>query len=413
MLNGLKLKVFATAALSLLASGANPVEITGGPGGEKLPPDYTTVEPEGVRHTVDDDFAGATWVDAADLNGDGYLDVIASAWDAAEVAWWENDGTGEGWEKHGVAVGFEGAISVAAADVDNDGHTDIVGAAKMAGVVAWWRNTTAASGDCTADGGNLTDDGTSWTRFDVATDASGLFSVSAVDLNGDGRTDILSQSTDDPSRAVVWWENIDGGGTEWTEYVVEDDLPGCRFARTADLDRDGDEDIVAVAFHQKGRKVLWYENEGSGARWAKHIVVDAPEFKCFNATPADVDGDGDLDVVATNVIKDLHVIWFENDGAGGGWETHLIDAGFASPYIVSAADMDGDNDTDVIGTSNSWNTVAWWENVDGVGNAWERRILDVEFETARNPLAGDFDGDGALDVGCVAFGGTVAWWSIR
>lgn len=399
MRNRLNTFFLYTASLSLLASGANAVEIIGGPGGEQPPPDYTTVEPESVRHTIDDDFAGATWVDAADVNGDGYLDVIASAWDAAEVAWWENDGTGEGWEKHSVVTGFEGAISAAAADVDNDGHTDIVGAAKLAGVVAWWRNGTG--------------DGTTWTRFDVATDASGLFSVSAVDLNCDGRTDILAQSTDDPSRAVIWWENTGGQGTEWTEHVVEDDLPGCRFTKAADLDRDGDPDIVAVGFHQKGRKVLWYENDGSGAGWAKHVVVDSPEFKCFNAAPADVDGDGDFDIVATNNRRKAYVIWFENDGAGGGWETHLLDREFVSPYVVSAADLDGDDDTDVIGTSNSWNTVAWWENVDGAGTAWERRILDVDFAMARNPVAGDFDGDGEPDIGCVAFGGVVAWWAIR
>lgn len=385
------------AALSLAVSWAGAVEIVGGPSGEKPPPDYTTAEPEGVRHTVDD-FAGATWLAAADVNGDGWLDIVASGWTAAEVAWWENDGTGDGWEKHSLATGFDGAISAAAADVDNDGRTDIIAAAKMTETVAWWRN---ANGD-----------GTDWTRVDVATDVPGLFSVSAADLNCDGRTDILAQSTDDPAQAVIWWKNADGSENEWAEHVVEDDLPGCRFTASADLDRDGDTDILAVAFHQKARKVVWYENDGSGDAWAKHVIVDSPEFKCFHAAPADVDGDGDLDVVATNLIKGSHVVWFENDGAGADWEAHLIDGAFVSPYIVSSADLDGDGDSDVIGTSNSWNTVAWWENGDGAGSVWVRHVVDVSFEKARNPVAGDYDADGEPEIGCAAFGGTVAWWGI-
>jgi hypothetical protein len=372
------------------------VEITR-PGGEKQPPEYTSAEPEGIRHNVDEDFAGATWIDAADVNGDGYPDIVGSAWQNAEIAWWENDGTGGNWKKHPVSTGFIGAITVAAADVDNDGFVDIVGAAKMAGDVAWWRNDSG--------------DGTSWTRYDVATDVSGLFSLAAADLDRDGNPDILAQSTDDPSKGVIWWANKDGSGRNWVEHVVNDDLPGVRFTRAADMDRDGDTDIIAVAFHQKGRKILWYENDGSGTEWTEHTMVDSPEYNCFNAAPADVDGDADPDMVATNNRKGNYVIWFENDG--DGWETHVVDGEFEAPYVVSSADMDGDGDTDVMGTSNSWDTVVWWENTDGTGDTWERHLLDVSFEKARNPIAADFDGDGDPDIAAAAFAGTVAWWAIR
>jgi hypothetical protein len=74
------------SALFLIISSPYAVEIIG-PGGEKEPPEYVTAESEAERHDVDDDFAGATWLAAADVNGDGYQDIVGSAWNNAEVAW--------------------------------------------------------------------------------------------------------------------------------------------------------------------------------------------------------------------------------------------------------------------------------------------------------------------------------------
>lgn len=392
------MNLFIFVALILIVQSSSPIEIVG-PGGEKEPPGYVTAEPEAERYDVDDDFAGATWLAAADVNGDGYQDIVGSAWNNAEVAWWKNDGTGEEWTKYTITTGFVGAISVTAADVDGNGFIDVVAAAKMAGDVAWWRNDSG--------------DGTSWARYDVATDVPGLFSLTTVDLDLDGYVDILAQSTDELSKSVIWWANADGLGKSWTEHVIKSGLPGVRFSRIADLDGDDDKDVIAVAFRQNTRKVLWYENDGSANVWTEHTVVDSPEYGCFNVAAADIDGDGDLDIIATNNRIGNYVIWFENDGTGQNWQVHTVDTEFEAPYVVDSADLDSDGDTDVVGTSNSWDTIAWWENIDGEGKTWDRHIIDVTVEKARNPVTNDFNGDGAPDVTAAGFGGSVAWWRLE
>ena len=89
---------------------------------------------------------------------------------------------------------------------------------------------------------------------------------------------------------------------------------------------------------------------------------------------ADVDGDGDVDVIAATDYVYNQVHWYRNDGTpqDGGWSKLNIDLGFLAEEL-SSADLDGDGDTDVLGASTSANLVVWWENTDGAGTAWTRR----------------------------------------
>jgi len=93
-----------------------------------------------TEHLIDDNFIGANSVYASDVDGDGDSDVLGAAGSSDEVAWWENaDGSGTSWTKHTVDDAFDYASSVFAADVDGDGFTDVLGAANFGDELAWWR----------------------------------------------------------------------------------------------------------------------------------------------------------------------------------------------------------------------------------------------------------------------------------
>ena len=73
--------------------------------------------------------------------------------------------------------------------------------------------------------------------------------------------------------------------------------------------------------------------------------------------------------------------------------------------FVYAADVDGDGDTDVLGAATLADDIAWWENTAGDGTAWTEHTVDGDFDSARSVFAADVDGDGDLDVlGASSFG---------
>ena len=81
---------------------------------------------------------------------------------------------------------------------------------------------------------------------------------------------------------------------------------------------------------------------------------------------ADLDGDGDLDVVSAG-YQDGRFVWYENtDGAGtfaAGQDIDLLD----SAQSVVAADLDGDGDLDLVACDQVGGRIVWYENTDGLG----------------------------------------------
>ncbi len=81
-----------------------------------------------VKQIIDDNFLDACSAVAGDIDDDGRTDVVASAWEGNEVAWWRNEG-GDPilWVRHSIDNDFSGASSVHTADVDSDGDLDVLG----------------------------------------------------------------------------------------------------------------------------------------------------------------------------------------------------------------------------------------------------------------------------------------------
>jgi hypothetical protein len=402
-----------------------------------------------TKHDVDTEFDGAYDVHAADVDGDGDLDVLGAADTDDDIVWWENTaGDGSSWTEHAVDTDFDGAISVYTADIDGDGHLDVLGAARDADDIAWWENTAG--------------DGSSWTEHTVDAEFDGAYDVYADDVDGDGDLDVLGAAFD--ADDIAWWENTAGDGSSWTEHTVDAAFDAAASVYAADVDGDGDPDVLGAA--RNAHDIAWWENEtihrsahypapgdvtvdayfdgansvygadvdgdgdldvlgaayyadditwwenaaGDGSAWTEH-TVDGAFDGAASVYAVDVDGDGDMDVLGAAAIAD-DIAWWENTaGDGSGWSEHSVDTDFDGPYDVYAADVDGDGDVDVLSAAWYTDDIAWWENTAGDGSAWSEHSVDTDFDAAFHIHAADVDGDGDLDVVGAAYkGNDIAWW---
>ena len=124
----------------------------------------------------------ATSVFAADIDGDGRMDLASASELDDKIAWYRNvNGDGSSWTTTVVTTSADYAVSVFAADIDGDGRMDLASASLNDDKIAWYRNVNG--------------DGSSWTTTVVTTSADGARSVFAADIDGDGRMDLASASS--------------------------------------------------------------------------------------------------------------------------------------------------------------------------------------------------------------------------
>jgi hypothetical protein len=219
----------------------------------------------------------------------------------------------------------------------------------------------------------------------------------AADVDGDDDIDVLTASYADDT--ISWYENDstpgDGG---WTGRAITTTSQFAYSVHAADVDGDGDIDVISSSLGND--TVAWYENDGTPAQgnWtARNIaVLDFPT--CVHS--ADVDGDGDMDIVSLSRYDDL-VVWLENDGTptNGGWTVRTITTTADGAFRVFAADMDGDGDLDVLSASQDDDTIAWYENDGSPANDafWISNTITTAVDVAIGVYAADVDGDGDLD----------------
>jgi hypothetical protein len=333
---------------------------------------------------------------AADFDKDGNIDVMASF--AGLVTFYR----GPDW-KRTIVHRFpghdkpraRGCIHSTLLDVDGDGDPDFVGSNQ---VVFWL--------ECPDDPSQGP-----WKYRLIDDEIQGTHCLITGDVDKDGRLDLIANSFQTANRtpipeSITWMtvpKDARAGG-KWRRHVFADkDAPGGNhYMGFGDVNADGLPDIACGAKGGEkfpgGEWFAWWEQRPDGKLpWKKHVLA-ASEPGASNILPADVNGDGHIDYVASRG-HGKGVLWFKSSGAKDGkvsFELIDIDKTIVTPHSLDVGDIDLDGDVD-IATCGSLPTgeAAWYEN-DGKGNFTRHNL--IKDQSSYDTRLVDMDKDGDLDI---------------
>ena len=162
-----------------------------------------------------------------------------------------------------------------------------------------------------------------------------------------------------------------------------------------DLDEDGD--IDAVSANYGAGNILWLENTGKKSFLSHQIPQSGESFHARTIYAADVDSDGDIDII-TGGTKEL--VWFENNG-NEKFSKHLINSQHIEHTQVTSEDLDGDGDQDIIVASQGDDSIAWYEN--NGSQEFTRHYISLSINAAHDVQVIDVDLDHDLDIVSASF----------
>jgi hypothetical protein len=337
-------------------------------------------QPRFVPRAIGDAPEGTPWITdlvVADLDQDGLNDVLVADAQRNRIGWIRQTRSGV-FEEQMIGQGVAAPAHVAVTDLDGDGHLDVLVASL--GVVA---PSNARTGAVVV----LLNDGTQrFTNRVLLQDTARVSSVEAADLNGDGRLDLVVGQFGFLQGEIRWMENL--GDWRFRSHALSD-LPGAIHTPVVDLNGDGHPDVVALV-SQDTEEVQVFLGDGRGGFRSR--VIHGSTNKDYGSSGlciADVNQDGRPDMVYTNGDGFDYATPGSRPWHGVQWLENLGDMKFAyhrvgdfpGCYSPAVADLDGDGDLDIIASS-AFND---WERAEAVSLMWFENDGNQRF-TAR-PLA--------------------------
>lgn len=349
-------------------------------------------------------------VASADIDGDGDLDLSTAGVHTDLMQWHENDGKGN-LRAHRICEGEEGYLERHAwGDVNGDKQLDVVVVKNRIGHIIWFESAAPREDKL-------------WTRHVITIDFLRAYDIDLADLDGDGDLDVAASAyTGD---CFSWFENPGRAKVDepWTQHRFDQskEIANTRTIVAVDINRDGRLDLLGTGTY--AGRVVWYENTGEPGdkKFARRHVIDDKTLMPTHGHPVDMDGDGDVDVVMAFGIRggpqnSHQAAWYENvgkEGKGAEWKKHklgIVPWGFEAV----TGDLDGDGDLDVIasgcsGGQKGKGEICWFENSGDPTGEWKQHPFK-QYPEACTIIVMDLDKDGRLDIACGSEAGTCHWW---
>ena len=322
---------------------------------------------------------------AADLNADGLLDLLTS--NGSELVLFYQKGPGR--FKPDPLVLPTGARFVTAADLNGDGHVDIV-STHFVVLEGLHSLKTFHQEAGTFVLSQVLGEG-------VIEDPR---SIVASDLDGDRFLDLVSANRGSDDLTI--FRQIDQGEFETAPSVtLNSDMKGPRSVAVADLDGDGDSDLVSA--NEKSDNLTIFFQIAPGQFDPEPTVLGGRELteEPTFVTVADLDGDGDLDLVSANQKGNNLTIFFQTAPGEFDPDPTVVGLGFTNrPQSVVATDLDHDGDLDLVSANRVGNDLtAFLQTSPGRFDPSPiRRSGGNDMNGPISIAAVDLDGDGDPDL---------------
>lgn len=343
---------------------------------------------------------------AVDINGDGEPDLIASNFQSSTVSALINNtapgATTASFATQQVFGAGQGPLGITAADINGDGRPDLIVVNATDNTVSVLLNTTAP--------GVPTASFTAQQTFPTGINPN---SVAVADISGDGRPDLIVSNNNDNTVSVLL--NTAAPGAATPSFATQQTFATGRFPYSltaADINGDGRPDLIVANNNDNTISVLL--NTTAPAATTPSFAAQktfSTDNSPISVTTVDVDGDGNLDVVAATLANTVSVLL--NNTLGGATTPVLVaQSSFAvgqQPYSVTATDLNGDGKPDLI-VANAVGTVSVLRNISVPGTGVPTFATKAIFSTGNGPqsvTSADINNDGKPDL-IVANSGAVS-----